>query len=168
MFGGKGGLGKTTFSAATAYYLAKQGTQGPGLFRGPPGLAERHLQAGHLRQRARWRSCPTSTPRRSTPTAGSRNTRTRFARRSWICTGCRKFPRRSKATSRPRPPSRRWKRARSSTKSWTSWSKAAMTTTSTTSFPWVMPSTTSPWPRCMTPGSIKLPTSGARWPNTTR
>lgn len=25
MFGGKGGLGKTTFSAATAYYLAKQG-----------------------------------------------------------------------------------------------------------------------------------------------
>ncbi len=25
MFGGKGGLGKTTFSAATAYWLAKQG-----------------------------------------------------------------------------------------------------------------------------------------------
>src|SRR5512146_2726160 len=25
MFGGKGGLGKTTFSAATAYYLAKSG-----------------------------------------------------------------------------------------------------------------------------------------------
>jgi arsenite-transporting ATPase len=25
MFGGKGGLGKTTFSAATAYYLAKKG-----------------------------------------------------------------------------------------------------------------------------------------------
>src|SRR5512138_4044703 len=25
MFGGKGGLGKTTFSAATAYYLASQG-----------------------------------------------------------------------------------------------------------------------------------------------
>ena len=25
MFGGKGGLGKTTFSAATAYYLAKRG-----------------------------------------------------------------------------------------------------------------------------------------------
>jgi arsenite-transporting ATPase len=25
MFGGKGGLGKTTFSAAAAYYLAKQG-----------------------------------------------------------------------------------------------------------------------------------------------
>src|SRR5574340_453686 len=25
MFGGKGGLGKTTFSAATAYYLAKEG-----------------------------------------------------------------------------------------------------------------------------------------------
>src|SRR5512147_3335459 len=25
MFGGKGGLGKTTFSAATAYHLAKQG-----------------------------------------------------------------------------------------------------------------------------------------------
>ena len=25
MFGGKGGLGKTTFSAATAYYLAQQG-----------------------------------------------------------------------------------------------------------------------------------------------
>jgi arsenite-transporting ATPase len=25
MFGGKGGLGKTTFSAATAYYLAKNG-----------------------------------------------------------------------------------------------------------------------------------------------
>src|SRR5664280_1241578 len=25
MFGGKGGLGKTTFSAATAYYLAKMG-----------------------------------------------------------------------------------------------------------------------------------------------
>ena len=25
MFGGKGGLGKTTFSAATAYYLARQG-----------------------------------------------------------------------------------------------------------------------------------------------
>ncbi len=27
MFGGKGGLGKTTFSAATAYYLAKQGNR---------------------------------------------------------------------------------------------------------------------------------------------
>ncbi len=25
MFGGKGGLGKTTFSAATAFYLAKNG-----------------------------------------------------------------------------------------------------------------------------------------------
>jgi arsenite-transporting ATPase len=25
MFGGKGGLGKTTFSAATAHWLAKQG-----------------------------------------------------------------------------------------------------------------------------------------------
>jgi arsenite/tail-anchored protein-transporting ATPase len=25
MYGGKGGLGKTTFSAATAYYLAKKG-----------------------------------------------------------------------------------------------------------------------------------------------
>ena len=25
MFGGKGGLGKTTFSAATAYWLASQG-----------------------------------------------------------------------------------------------------------------------------------------------
>lgn len=25
MFGGKGGLGKTTFSAATAYHLARQG-----------------------------------------------------------------------------------------------------------------------------------------------
>ena len=25
MFGGKGGLGKTTFSAATAYWLARQG-----------------------------------------------------------------------------------------------------------------------------------------------
>ena len=25
MFGGKGGLGKTTFSAAAAYYLAKKG-----------------------------------------------------------------------------------------------------------------------------------------------
>ena len=25
MYGGKGGLGKTTFSAATAYWLAKQG-----------------------------------------------------------------------------------------------------------------------------------------------
>ncbi|MCL4425573.1 MAG: AAA family ATPase, partial [Firmicutes bacterium] len=25
MYGGKGGLGKTTFSAATAYYLAQQG-----------------------------------------------------------------------------------------------------------------------------------------------
>ncbi|MGH2820460.1 MAG: ArsA-related P-loop ATPase, partial [Actinomycetota bacterium] len=25
MFGGKGGLGKTTFSAATAYWLAEQG-----------------------------------------------------------------------------------------------------------------------------------------------
>ena len=25
MFGGKGGLGKTTFSAATAYWLAKRG-----------------------------------------------------------------------------------------------------------------------------------------------
>ena len=28
MFGGKGGLGKTTFSAAAAYYLAKQGKKG--------------------------------------------------------------------------------------------------------------------------------------------
>src|SRR3989304_92157 len=28
MFGGKGGLGKTTFSAATAYWLAKQGHKG--------------------------------------------------------------------------------------------------------------------------------------------
>src|SRR3954453_12855495 len=30
MFGGKGGLGKTTFSAATAYWLAPQGKRGLG------------------------------------------------------------------------------------------------------------------------------------------
>ena len=29
MFGGKGGLGKTTFSAATAYWLAKRGISEP-------------------------------------------------------------------------------------------------------------------------------------------
>ncbi len=31
MFGGKGGLGKTTFSAATAYWLAQPGQEGAGL-----------------------------------------------------------------------------------------------------------------------------------------
>ena len=38
----------------------------------PAGLAERHLPAGHLRQGRRSRSCPISTPRRSTPTSASR------------------------------------------------------------------------------------------------
>ena len=50
MYGGKGGLGKTTFSAATAYWLAKKGKIPPGhqkqLVRQghfPPGLDYQHL-----------------------------------------------------------------------------------------------------------------------------
>ena len=45
MFGGKGGLGKTTFSAATAYYLAKQGKKVLVFSVDPAGLAHRYLQA---------------------------------------------------------------------------------------------------------------------------
>ena len=58
MFGGKGGLGKTTFSAATAYYLAKTGKKGPGLFRRPSGVAHATSSKGTSSGRAPRRSCP--------------------------------------------------------------------------------------------------------------
>ena len=50
MFGGKGGLGKTTFSAATAYWLASAGQEGAGLFRRSAGQPVRYLPEGYLRQ----------------------------------------------------------------------------------------------------------------------
>ena len=64
MFGGKGGLGKTTFSAATAYYLAKQGKKVL-VFSVDPQASLSDIFKQDIFGKDPRRSFPTSTPRRS-------------------------------------------------------------------------------------------------------
>ena len=69
MFGGKGGLGKTTFSAATAYYLAKQGKRVL-VFSVDPQASLSDVFQKDIFGKGPRRSYPISMPRRSTPTGG--------------------------------------------------------------------------------------------------
>jgi hypothetical protein len=72
MFGGKGGLGKTTFSAATGYWLAQQGHKVLVFSVDPQASLSDIFEKDIF-------------GKRSTPIPTSRNTRTRFDRRSSIC-----------------------------------------------------------------------------------
>ncbi len=79
--------------------------------------------SGTSSARGRWRSCPTSSPRKSTPTSASRQYQERDPPEDpGHVRAATRSPRRSRATSRPRRPSRPWRRAPSSTRWWTSWS----------------------------------------------
>ena len=142
MFGGKGGLGKTTFSAATAYWLAKQGKKVL-VFSVDPQACLSDIFQRDIFGKGRSRSWTTCGPRKSTPTSISRTTSRRSGRRSSTCTVSKPCPTRSSTTSRLPPPNRPWRRARSSTPWWTSLSRETTTTTSTTSSRSGTPSTTS-------------------------
>ena len=71
MFGGKGGLGKTTFSAATAFWLAQQGHKVL-VFSVDPQASLSDIFQRDILARARSRLWTTSMPRRSMPTAHPR------------------------------------------------------------------------------------------------
>ncbi len=131
MFGGKGGLGKTTFSAAAAYWLATQGKRVLVFSVDPQASLSDIFQRdifgkGPVKIMANLFAQEIDADQRIKAYQGE------IRKKILDMYGFDKSRTRSKTTSRQPPPSRPWKRARSSTRWWTSSSPGSTTTTSTT------------------------------------
>src|SRR6266508_1015956 len=114
MFGGKGGLGKTTFSAATAYWLAQQGKKVL-VFSVDPQASLSDISRRIFSARVLCKLWKIYGRRRSMRTSTSKPIKTKFDRRFWICTALMRYLKKSSSISRQLLPNPPWKKALSST-----------------------------------------------------
>ncbi len=117
MFGGGGGVGKTTFSAAAAYWLASQGKKVL-VFSVDPQASLTDIFKRDIFGKGPVQIMDNLWAQEIDADSHIRKYQQEIRQKIfWTCMDCPLCPRRSSATSRRRAPSPRWKRAQCSTPS---------------------------------------------------